>query len=67
MDILKLRKLEDRGERGNLMMMCKVVKGIQKLDGEDLLIRGNRGTRHNEYMLKKIKCEQHTFPSSRRC
>lgn len=49
----KLTTLEEKREREDLLMMFKGVRGIERVDKDDLLIRGDGKTRGHEYKLKK--------------
>ena len=53
---LNLPTLEERRLRGDMIEMFKIVKGIEKVDREDLIQRDEGRTRGHRYKLKKTRC-----------
>ena len=53
LQILCLTTLEQRRERGDLIPVYRVIKGLQKLGRENLLIWNTRDTRGHKTKLKK--------------
>ncbi len=51
---LDLTTLERRRERGDLVMMYILQKGLENLDREDLMVRDGSGSRGNSKKLKKF-------------
>ena len=65
LDRLRLPSLQERRERGDLIMMYKIVNGKEKTDKEDIIIRDKGKTREYKYKLKKIRglkdVKKHSF------
>ena len=63
---LNLPTLEDRRERGDLITVYKVMKGMGKIDKEDLFSWDTRATRGHGVKLKKTNCrrdiKKYSFP-----
>ena len=63
---LNLPTLEDRRERGDLITVYKALKGMGKVDREDLFIWDTRETRGHGGKLKKMNCRRdvknYSFP-----
>lgn len=64
-----LPTLQDRRERGDLITMYKIVKGIEKIDRQDLVLLANeegRRTRGHSKKIRKSKCSgdirKYSFP-----
>ena len=56
--ILGLTTLEQRRERGDLIMVYRVMKGVERLDREDLVNRDIRDTRGHGKKLKMGNCRR---------
>ena len=63
---LGLTTLEQRRERGDLIMVYRIMKGVVHLDREDLINWDIRDTRGHGKKLKKSTCrrdiKKHSFP-----
>ena len=64
---MNLPTLEDRRERGDLIMLFKMINGIEKLDRENLFVREQReGLRGHCKRLRKETClrdkKKYSFP-----
>ena len=58
---MNLPTLEDRRERGDLIMLFKMINGMEKLDREDLFVREQReGLRGHCKRLRKETCLRQT-------
>lgn len=53
---LKLTTLEKRRERGDMIMMYKCTREIEKIDRENFIIRDEGRTRGHSYKVKKGRC-----------
>ena len=53
---LRLPTLSRRRQRGDMIEMFKIVKGMEKLDREDLISRDEGITRGHRFKLKKTRC-----------
>ena len=64
---LQLPTLHERRERGDLIAMFRNVKGLEKLDRQDLFEQDDGRTRGHEYKLKKSRClndhKKFSFPN----
>ena len=64
-----LQTLEARRERGDMIMMYKCVRGIEKIDREDFIVRDDGRTRGHEFKLKRTRCtgdvKKYSFPNRR--
>ena len=54
---LGLPTLEDRRERGDMIMMYRCVRGLENIDKEDMIIRDTGITRGHEYKVKIPTCK----------
>ena len=57
---MELSSLEKRRERGDLIAMYRLIKGIDKLDRYDLLIMNERDTRGHGKKIKPSTCRRDT-------
>ena len=57
LNMLKLPSLEQRRERGDLITMYKGVKGIERVDREDLFRTETGRTRGHDFKMKKTRCK----------
>ena len=46
----KLQPLGERRERGDLIMMFKVIRGMENVDTEDIIIREGRWTNKGSWI-----------------
>ena len=63
---LGLTTLKKRRERGDMIMMFKCVRGIERVDRANFLVRDEGRTRGHSYKVKKGRCRadvrKHRFP-----
>ncbi len=63
---MDLTTLETRRERGDLIMMYRLQEGLENLDGKDLVVSDDCGTKGNSKKLKKISyrrdVKKYSFP-----
>ena len=57
--MLDLTTLEQRRERGDLITVYRVMKGLEELDREDLLIWDTTETRGHGKKLGKDNCRKY--------
>lgn len=64
--ILGLTTLEKRRERGDMIMLYKCTRGIERIDRENFIVRDEGRTRGHSYKLKKGRCKgdvrKYSFP-----
>ena len=64
---LQLPTLYERRERGDQIAMFRNVKGLEKLDRQDLFVLDDGRTRGHEYKLRKSRClndhKKFSFPN----
>ena len=63
---LELPTLRDRRERGDMIMMYKCVRGLERIDKEDFIERDVGRTRGHRFKLRKGRCKgdvrKYSFP-----
>ena len=66
MQVLGLTTLEKRRERGDMIMMYKCVRGIERVDRDEFVVRDEGRTRGHSYKVKKDRCradvKKYRFP-----
>ena len=64
--ILGLTTLEKRRERGDMIMMYKCTRGLEKVDRENFIVRDDGRTRGHSYKVKRGRCKgdvkKYSFP-----
>ena len=65
-EILNLTTLEERRERGDLIAVFRAMKGLEKVDRDDLFVWNRRSTRAHGMKLRKTRClrdiKKYSFP-----
>ena len=63
---LDLPSLRDRRERADMIMLYKCVKGLERIDKDNFIVRDEGRTRGHRYKLKKGRCKgdvrKYSFP-----
>lgn len=66
LEILNLQTLKERRERGDLIAVFRAMKGLEKVDREDLFVWDRSATRGHGKKLKKSRClrdiKKYSFP-----